>query len=569
MKNPKIIIAFSIFYFSLMFSQAQEKPINGNIASVFYRPYLTTTYLDDNYRKFKDIYDLLSQNSNDSAIFNTINLDNNAINGNYTTPPLFDNQFDKGVKKSIKDYLEKTESELNKNLPSFSKNIISEIFNRDKEGNFNFSRVIKDSKFTANDNQFLISKASKNDLSVYSEIADELIKKNYIVTYSISKIMPYEQYSPSSSSNTEGWYFEYYVFISKIDWTEETSKNFFENYWVNENTTLNREQKVKAFDNSTFPTKVIFSKKIVGYSVQSKLVNRKYSERELYTNIPLYMKGSMTYYAQLKMPDFCPFAPIYSTYPNLVKLGTKENIFLGQRFFAYDIKRNKKGELVKKKRGVLRPIKIADNKSNATGTSLTSRFRQTGGKKLHPGNFVVAKPQRFDLFMMYDINNIDNTNIYGSYQLGIAYRTYKSSHLGFSLGFTPINKEKLFKNDSMLSNGIAIPIGLDYFSEIYLTRKGNIYLMPGFGLKLTTNSVWNKDTTITYGNLSLNASLGIGIHLTSFLSLVVKPSVNVNVGSLDFTNGTNILKTSNMEEYWGYNRKRILYPVYVGLRLKF
>jgi hypothetical protein len=281
------------------------------------------------------------------------------------------------------------------------------------------------------------------------------------------------------------------------------------------------------------------------------------------------MKRYMIEFSSLKIPDFRPFAPLFSTYPNLIKIGSKEGIFLGQRFYAYDVSRNNKGEIVKKKRGVLRPVEIAENKTSASGNSLTSRFRQTGGKKLYPGNFVVNKPQRSDLFLMYDVNNTDKTNIYGCYQLGIAWRVYKSSHFGLSLGFTPISNQKLFKNDSILTNGFALPIGLDYFKEVYFTRKGNIYLMPGFGMKLTTNSVWNKDTTLTYGNLSLNTSLGLGIHLSSFISLIVKPSVNLNVGSLNFTNGTSLLNTSEMEEYWGYTRKRMIYPVYVGLRLKF
>ena len=76
---------------------------------------------------------------------------------------------------------------------------------------------------------------------------------------------------------------------------------------------------------------------------------------------------------------------------NKMSLGKKENIKIGSRFFAFENVENKDGEIVKKKRSMLRVKKVGDNRGLATGDSEKSKLYRIGPGSAKEGMLVQQK----------------------------------------------------------------------------------------------------------------------------------------------------------------------------------
>ena len=101
--------------------------------------------------------------------------------------------------------------------------------------------------------------------------------------------------------------------------------------------------------------------------------------RELLEDIPAEIQNNAVFELGRKIEDFRLKVTVFKAYPVSAKLGTKEDLYIDQRFYVYEIEQEKNGNQKINRKGVVRVKTINDNKQVATGSSLPSVFQQVAG----------------------------------------------------------------------------------------------------------------------------------------------------------------------------------------------
>jgi hypothetical protein len=506
-----------------------------------------------------------------------------------------------------------------KSLKKVSTEMVGDQWSRDAKGNFNFDKIMEAAKYSATDNQALVSSSSKDKLKVYTDIASELMKRNFIVVYDISSVKTYEQFYNEQDARAqalaaktgkpatpvkrtlEGWMINFDVKIFKVIWNDSVQVIFDNDLYIDESMTENRSSRISAFDNFDFPVELVYTGSASATSSQSnnpETYNKPFSPKrltmdELLAELPSSMQESSMFKASKQIDDFRVKAPIFSEKPITAKLGSKEGIYIDQRMFAYEIEQDEQGNQVKKRKGVLRPSKIVNNDTIAEGESLASTFRQQGGKKLYNGMLVEMK-EDWGIGVNLGYGILDNVvgGINGGVELRLARytkgilpdninRLLRGWHLNINASFNMFNDKNFFADSSVqsfifggASKGSVITYGGSLSRETYFTKKGNLYVMPEFGAGLASLTISGQGENQLIGSsLYINGGIGIGFHFGPSLSLFAKPCFNMRLG-YDWVD-QNEVPLTGVEELekssdWGFDKlNNFSTPVYVGLRLKF
>jgi hypothetical protein len=78
-------------------------------------------------------------------------------------------------------------------------------------------------------------------------------------------------------------------------------------------------------------------------------------------------------------------APVTNIRPIRAKIGTKESVTHERRFFVWEYIENKKGNVVAKRKGVIRAWKVKNNRNDELGRTQESSFYQIGGGTIREG----------------------------------------------------------------------------------------------------------------------------------------------------------------------------------------
>lgn len=131
-------------------------------------------------------------------------------------------------------------------------------------------------------------------------------------------------------------------------------------------------------------------------------------------------------------PPFAAKTTLLSTRPLQAKIGKKEGLKSDQLFFVNETIENRKGELLIKRKGVVRAKKVADNRSMATGSSKTSTFYKvsqgsyTEGMMLYPKKdagfsllvgSVISPESMPKIRLSYNLSKFVNTNNFTQFKL--------------------------------------------------------------------------------------------------------------------------------------------------------
>jgi hypothetical protein len=91
--------------------------------------------------------------------------------------------------------------------------------------------------------------------------------------------------------------------------------------------------------------------------------------------------------------DFQAQGSIFKMDPIRSKVGMKEGVKVNQRWFVYELEQKSDGKIAQNRKGVIRASgKIADNRTQATGESATTKFYQIYGGRLAEGMLLQQKP---------------------------------------------------------------------------------------------------------------------------------------------------------------------------------
>jgi hypothetical protein len=611
-------------FLAIIFIGLIINPLSGNaqseMRSTYYRPSISIVYSESGTKYESNIYKKID-NCNIPSRFDLIRLNNNKIR--YTLPIA-----PKGDKRD-KNNQNLMELARKKEMQKSVRELISRFWGRDFNGNFYLDTVIKRAKYTATDIEINKSNLLVNKNNIYQAIADSLLARKYIILFEIDNVKSYEEHydqvdaknkKSAKSRGTEfkpierkdeGWIVNYTVIIYKLDWNDYIQSLFWNELWVDQTLTTNREKRIKNFNNFEFPIKRVLSMRKIERVSQPKDPDfykkigapRRKNMNELIDDISIKIFNSSFNSAMKKINDFQIHAPLVESYPNRVNLGNKEGLKYDQRFYVYRYEWSK-GINVKKRVGVLRVADLANNSGIASGQSNRSSLRQQGGKRLYSGDLVeINEDFGFGLYLGYTAFDSppggDGLSFGFDYRLSSLFKSrfFKSFHFNAMMSVNYSRGKPFFADDNvnihyfgqtkvdLLSQFLTF----GFSRETYFTKKGNLYITPeiGFGVNILTASpsIEESQTTINepifeainVGDLFAYTSISLGYHLSPSLSFYIKPILHDRNKERRFFSTTdsndnintviNQYKLSNNGAWDLENNTGVSLPVFLGLKI--
>jgi hypothetical protein len=598
----------------------------SNMGSTFYRPSVSIVYSALGTKNENTIFQKMDELGVPSR-FDYIKIEHNKIQYKHPVPPELPEDINPLELKSVmseyrvqkKKYEEQLELLTKTSLKEAARDIVAGFWGRDNNGNFNFDGVLEKAKYSATDSEANISGLSSDKGKIYTDIADSLLKRKYVFIYEITNVKTYEEHYnqlDASAKRTaakngtefkaverkqEGWLVDYDAFIYKLDWNDSVNAVFYDELWLDSSVESDRAERINKFNNFEFPLKRVYSLSSVATVGQSNdpeyyekpLAPKRKKMNELLDKIPNRILSGSFESVMTGIDDFKLRAPLTDAYPNLVKLGVKEGLNFDQRFFVYR-QELKKDKTIKKRIGVLRVADIADNSGVATGESDASKLRQQGGKRLYGGDLVEsAEDFGLSVYLGYTANDA----LAGGGTFGLDYRLsdlynkkfMRGLYLNAFINYNLSKNERFFADDVVNTlffgqNRVdmeSISGSLGISRETYLTKRGNIYVMPEFGagaILLTASSESDNDPIFeSVSGMSLFAygALSIGYHFSPSVSLYIKPMFNSRLGfdvwtsepEYDDTNEAIGLFDLNNQGSWALANSTGI-PVFAGIRIK-
>lgn len=584
----KVLLISGYVLFNSIFCNAQD-PKGEKIQTKFFRPSLTNIYVKSSSSEANTVIQSLRQVPVEKR-FDDHNFNNNTFELNNSS----------NLSKEIKSQL----------YNQFSKQIIAKWFSRNSEGNMTSELIDFRGKNTATDADVIKDKSAEN--SRLSNLGYELMKKSYVIVYNISKVKSMteiynetdekrralaaklnSQYTPVQRTE-EGYEVEYTANVYKLDWNDSIQNIFYNDYFLDESYTENRQSRINAFNNSKYPFKFLES---ISGTISATQPNNadayKYgrvrkSMNQLLQESALEIHEEVIFKSSKKIEDFRVKVNLASVYPTFAKIGSKEGIYMNQRFFVYELDKEKNK---KRKKATVRVNTIALNDSLANGQSPTSRFRQVGGRKIKPYYFLESKEDNGFSFTLG--HSLQDSTVTSGYHVAIdarldrLFKVYNTNeggkylrnlHASINLTANPISGVK-FEGDTKESStmGASFNLGLNLGREIFITKKGNLYLYPEIGgsllaynfIKINGTTIESKDPLSLFVNYGINASLGLGINVTSSMSIIIKPSYNLRLSEFvninKTTDGTE-LKLADANNFRNANDASM--PIFVGVRFR-
>jgi hypothetical protein len=563
------------------------------IETKFYRPSLSHVYIKRGSAENQKIINRISEIPLLSR-FDDHSLNNKFIDQNNNNQI---NNYD------LKNYL----------ISKYSKQIIAKWFSQDQSGNMSDKLINQRGEFSATDKD--VNESIGTEIERIQQIGYDLINKTYLIVFDVTSVKSMNEvynekdvkrrkaaailnttYTPVERTE-EGYEIDYTAKVYKLLWNDSVINLFYSKNYLDFKTTDNRVEIRKSFENSSYPLQFIdevsgFISSTQSNKNESYVFNKRKSLDELLNEAALKIYDEVFYKFSKKIDDFRVKVALKSDYPTLAKIGSKEGIFMGQKFNVY----YKKGDEIKRKKGVVRVKRIVNNNIVADGQMPSSRFFQVGGRKIKGYYFLESKEDRGSSLSFYkSFNDSSATGGYGfSYdkRLDHIFKLYNTDGVGriirnFNVGFNllanPFNKEFISRTDANEFDtssfvGATFNFGLNFGREVYLNRRGNFYLLPEIGFNLlgyyfnqiNGELIELKRPESTFINYGINYGLGLGINITPSVSLIAKYQYYLRLSDFKNVNKTEddselILSENNNFK----NINNISNPIYIGLRIKF
>jgi hypothetical protein len=254
-----------------------------------------------------------------------------------------------------------------------------------EDGNYNFQFVLDRGVNTASDQDVNLTsqdmmgdKGSLQDRFLY--LTEKAINSNYVIAFNMPNFL---SYSDETSYGLEG-VIHYFVF--KIDNVYDADSGGL----------IYAESEI---NNSQIGAKVITSKSFTSTSTNSKdqSLNKKLgilpkSNEELASELQNLLMQKIWEYNLREVDEFKPKTTLKPK--NKINLGTKEDLKIDNRFQLYENVLSKSGEIVKKKRAMLRVKKVGVNDGLASGDSDLTKLYKIGYGKSQEGMLVVQEEDK-------------------------------------------------------------------------------------------------------------------------------------------------------------------------------
>ncbi len=415
---------------------------------------------------------------------------------------------------------------------------IAKWFDRADDGSFGVKTLAERGVYNATDNAMLVASASKRGSAGLMDMGMGLVDKSYFIVLDFAEILSmneiYERDSiPVDQRTMNGFQGKVNSYVYKLDFSEPIATRFFQDLWISGDSE-NKEAKKAQFDQTDFPLIYVntFSE-----MVSSTQLNPGQKGAPAVQRSPDEMLESLMGMAYenslLKLENtndaFRVKGMVYEVNPIAVKIGRKEGLKFDQRYFVYENRQDRKGNVYSKRKGVIRSMSVADNRKLADGDSDPSLFYQVAGGRIdNLGMFVEQKnASGINLFAGYTEGGLSGGGIRLEILLSpLLYEGFAKSGPAKGMTGWKIYLEGAYGNQEFMYEEPAKfgfyrgSIGLS--KEIYLTR--NVFLDPFAGYGLEGGSP-PEDTGESYDSQFVEIGSRLGINITHNVQLM--PAVNL------------------------------------------
>lgn len=269
--------------------------------------------------------------------------------------------------------------------------ILSVWFNRQSDGSFNVEKLKERGLFNANDNEFMVASASKRGESSLMDMGMGLVDQSYVVAFDFFNILTMDQvYAqnevPAEKRIMNGFNSSVNYYLYKLDFNDSVAAVFFQNYWTTP-ADPDRQAKVAAFENARFPFKQLTSQQKMLTSTQfnpgqTLAPKVQKTSAELMDVLCKQAIESSFVEAEKRVQDFRVKAMVSGVNPISAKIGKKEGLRFDSRYFVYENRERRNGDILSKRVAVVKSMFISDNLSVTRGQTQPSAFYQIAGGKV-------------------------------------------------------------------------------------------------------------------------------------------------------------------------------------------
>lgn len=276
-----------------------------------------------------------------------------------------------------------------------AKDLIAKWFRRSKSGTFDMKLVAQRGEYDASFLERSIAEKTVRGTSMLKDAGEELLAQTYVLVYDFHH-----------TDMRKSFKIDVDVYVYRLVWDDATANLFFTNYWIDRHKT--NPQKKQAFENSTE-----FKMRAVGVfkSLTSVVIKKNFDSKEYESTygesresnliawspeiMPVLMKNSFLKLEE-KIDEFRTKFTLFSGNPIAAKIGTKEDLKVGDKFEVLEKIYNSDGSISYKRIGIIRLVdsnKIWDNNTKAdwTGGSRSNlEYTEFEGdiNKYAPGMFI-------------------------------------------------------------------------------------------------------------------------------------------------------------------------------------
>ena len=410
--------------------------------------------------------------------------------------------------------------------------IVAKWFNRQPDGTFNTEILKERGIYNSDDSDLSIASSSKRGESALMDAGLGLVGHSYVLVLGFSNLMTMDQYYTKTEAAPEarkmnGVKGDLIGLLYKLNFNDSVSSVFFQDMWLNKGSS-DAQVKAGKFDATIFPLvpvkNLIMPMQATQYNPGQSLAPKvQKTQDELLRDM---VNGSMTNilnHLTYQVSDFKVKAQIYKTNPIAVKIGKKEGLGFDQRYFVFENRQARNGEQYSSRRGVIKSMSVADNRSVTSGETEPSYFYQIAGGKIdNMGMFV---EQRIDaglnLFLGFQQDAMSGLDARIEYYMG---RLFYGKKQGISRGMTSFKLyvdggynigeyeiESLTGAEDVDLLRVSAGVNKDY----YLTHFLHVGPFMGVGIESATGktSEYKVETIFVEGGARMGINLKYNIQL--------------------------------------------------------
>lgn len=430
--------------------------------------------------------------------------------------------------------------------------IVAKWFNRQPDGTFNTSVLKERGVYNSDDSDLSIATASKRGESAMMDAGLGLVDHSYILVLGFSNLTTMDEYYTKTEAKPEahtmnGVKGDLIGLLYKLNFNDSVSSVFFQDMWVSK-TTTDSKARIARFDATTFPLvpvkNLIMPVQSTQYNPgQSLAPKEQKTQTQLIRDMVNSSMRNVMNQLTFQVSEFKVKAQIYKTNPIAVKIGKKEGLGFDQRYFVFENRETRKGEKFSSRRGIIKSMSVADNRTVISGETQPSYFYQVAGGKIdNMGMFVEQRNDvGLNLFLGYQQNAMSGVDGRVEFYIGRALYSSKTNKIAKGITSFKIYVDGGYNSGDFKLNLAEEKVDLlrvsaGFNKDFYLTHSIHFGPFIGYGIESATGktSEYKVETQFIEGGARLGINLTYNLQIIGSANyyLMMSPAVKDKDGKV-------------------------------------